>query len=438
MASCSSEVRCVSFGHDPSQNECTFSEVNIAESLMSCPDCTYYEKECNATKYVSTASSIITDHTTVTITETSSEHSMSTSTLYPSISSTNNVNTLPTTDSTQKDITSDSTTSSTNNINSLPTTVSTQNDITSDSTASSTNNVNSLPTTVSTQKDITSDSTASPTNNVNTLPTTVFTKKDITSDSKTSSTNNVNTLPTTVSTQKDITSDSTTTVADVSQFDTGTTPNTLSSSYSMDVSTQNDITSESYGISDTTALQTMILETTTSGSTILVTTEPVSPTAEKETTVFGSQSSMPTTRLLTTEADNSNVTSASTEFVNSSIFTVETTTFLNKTAPIIDSTCLCQCFYDNETTLKERMEVRKKYLEVNKRELSSFKRSRVCASDPRYSSTVTGSLGIFVFTFIVLLVVVPDICSTVRHFIRKCKRGHLHVCKLKQKVDKTL
>ena len=367
MASCSSEVLCVSFGHDLPQNECSFSEVNLAEPDMSCQGCTYFEKECNATINVSTASSIITDLTTVTSTETSSEHSMSTSALYPSISSTNNIN--------------------------------------------------SLPTTVTTQTDITSDST-------------------------TSSTNNINTLPTTVSTQKDITSDSTTTVAEVSQYDTGTTPNniyTLSSLDFSDVSTQKDITSESYETSETTALQTLILETTSAGSTILVTREPVSSTAEKETTVLDSQSSMPTTQLLTTEADNSIVTSASTEFINSSIFTVETTTFLNTTAPIIDSTCLCQCFYDNETTLRERMEVRKKYLEVNKRELSSFKRSRVCATDPRYSSKVTGSLlGVFVFTFIVLLVVVPDICSIVRHFIRKFKRGHLHVCKLKKKVDKNL
>ena len=366
MASCSSEVRCVSFGHDLSQNECTFSEVNLAKHLMACQDCTYYEKECNATINVSTASSIITDLTTLTSTETSSEHSMLISALYPSISSTNHINTLP---------------------------------------------------------------------------TAVSTEKDITSDSTTSSTININTLPTTVSNQKDITSDSTTTVTEVSQYDTGSTPNniyTLSSLDFSDISTKKDITSESYETSETTALQTLILETTAAGSTILVTREPVSPTAEKETTVLDSRSSMSTTQLLTTEADNSNVTSASTVFVNSSIFTFETTTFLNKTAQIFDRTCLCQCFYDNETTLRERMEVRKKYLEVNKRELSSFKRSLVCAADPRYSSTVTGSLlGVFVFTFIVLLVFVPDICSTVRHFIRKGKRGNLHVCKLK-KNDKNL
>lgn len=84
--------------------------------------------------------------------------------------------------------------------------------------------------------------------------------------------------------------------------------------------------------------------------------------------------------------------------------------------------CLCRCVYENSTSLQERLTAWKDDLKLSKRELSSYKRRMTCANDARHTSKAIGGGGIFIICFIMSLIIVPDLLTTIMRTIRNIRK----------------
>jgi tetrahydromethanopterin S-methyltransferase subunit B len=79
---------------------------------------------------------------------------------------------------------------------------------------------------------------------------------------------------------------------------------------------------------------------------------------------------------------------------------------------------------ENETQLKEKIDVMKKALTVKKTSLSSFKRRKISAADSRASAAVIGStLGVTLIVLVIALIIASDVqrlYSDVKHGLCRC------------------
>ena len=69
--------------------------------------------------------------------------------------------------------------------------------------------------------------------------------------------------------------------------------------------------------------------------------------------------------------------------------------------------------------LQTKLNALKQSLKINKRNLTSFKATKISVTDNRVSSVITGGLGIAMLIFALAVIVLPDIFEFLRHIKRK-------------------
>ena len=72
-----------------------------------------------------------------------------------------------------------------------------------------------------------------------------------------------------------------------------------------------------------------------------------------------------------------------------------------------------------QAILQAKLIVLKQNLKLNKRNLTSFKATKISVPDNRVSSVITGGLGITMLVVALAVIVVPDIFDFLRHIKRK-------------------
>lgn len=74
-----------------------------------------------------------------------------------------------------------------------------------------------------------------------------------------------------------------------------------------------------------------------------------------------------------------------------------------------------------EQELDERLDELVKNTEISARNTSAYKRSLVCADDPRPSASYIGSVGVILLAVVVVFPFLADGINMYEHFQRSCK-----------------
>nr|XP_022304228.1 integumentary mucin C.1-like [Crassostrea virginica] len=151
-------------------------------------------------------------------------------------------------------------------------------------------------------------------------------------------------------------------------------------------------------------------DTTTKTTTSTTTVKPTT-TAMKTT---------PTTPLAATTPTTTPVAATTTPVEATTTPVAATTTPVAVTTPVAATTktstgtgsCFCPCVA-NTTVVKDKL-AKPESLVLSKKDLSSYRKSRICIADNRPSAVALGSLGVAVLVACVLLVVLPDVFRFMR------------------------